>query len=99
MAKLWVRKCVPERQVNKTTMQHRISLRISVSENIYENWYEWHYGEKKDEKVTFRYINTKSGKVSEKTHLNFEGALRLACRMADDGRYKNFIFEISDFVG
>lgn len=75
-------------------MQHEVSKRIFIHETIYQDWYEYHYGDKKDERVAFRYINTKSGKVSEKTHLNFDGAFRLACRRADDGRYKNFIFEI-----
>ena len=79
-------------------MKHQVTRRVSVSQTIYEDWYEFSFGDKKDRKVSFYYINTRSGKVSVKTHLNFREAFALACRRADDGRYKNFIFEINDYV-
>lgn len=44
--------------------------------------------------VTFTYLNTRTGKESEKPGFTYEQALALAERRSCDGRYRNFIFII-----
>ena len=44
--------------------------------------------------VTFTYMNTRTGKTSEKPGFTFQQATDLAERRSLDGRYRNFIFII-----
>ncbi len=72
----------------------KVEARIKLSEEIYYNEWNYLYGERKDEKVLFGYHNIKTGKDSIKHGFTYADALSLARRRRDDGRYKNYEFQI-----
>ena len=70
------------------------SARIFISTGIFREEWEYMFGSKKNEAVTFTFCNVKTGKETERT-LTYSTALELAIMRSRDGRYKNFEFWIT----
>lgn len=73
----------------------QIEAKTFVSEEILLHEYDYMYGDKKDQKVDFTFINTRTGKENTKQAVfNYRHALNLARERRNDGRYKNYEYEI-----
>ena len=73
----------------------QIEKNIYVSEEILKDEYAYTYGEKKDQKVDFIFINTRTGKYNTKqAAFNYRHALNLARERRNDGRYKEYEYAI-----
>ena len=73
----------------------QIEAKTYVSEEILKNEYDYTYGEKKDQKVDFTFINTRTGKENTKYGVfDYRHALCLARERRNDGRYKNYEYAI-----
>ena len=73
----------------------QIEAKTYVSEEIMKNEYDYTYGEKKDQKVDFTFINTRTVKENTKQSVfNYRHALDLARARLNDGRYKNYEYAI-----
>ena len=73
----------------------QIEAKTYVSEEILKNEYDYTYGEKKDQKVDFTFINTRTGKENTKQAVfNYRHALDLARARRNEGRYKNYEYAI-----
>ena len=73
----------------------QIEAKTFVSEEILLHEYDYMYGDKKDQKVDFTFINTRTGKENTKQAVfNCRHALNLARERRNDGRYKNYEYEI-----
>ena len=70
-----------------------ISLKIKISDFLYDHEFDFAYGNKSNNKVTFVYVNIKTGKETKK-YFTYKEALELAYKRSSDGRYKNFVYEI-----
>ena len=69
--------------------------KVLIDDEIFYNEHAYMYGDKKEEKVIFTYVNQKTDKVSPKRDFTYPRALNLAMRRMKDGRYKNYTYEIS----
>lgn len=73
----------------------QIEAKTFVSEEILLHEYDYMYGDKKDQKVDFTYINKHTGKENTKYGVfNYQQALCLARERRNDGRYKNYEYAI-----
>ena len=73
----------------------QIEAKTFVSEEILLHEYDYMYGNKKDQKVDFTFINTRTGKENTKQAVfNYRHALNLARERRNDGRYKNYEYAI-----
>lgn len=73
----------------------QVEAKTFVSEEILLHEYDYMYGDKKDQKVDFTFINTRTGKENTKQAVfNYRHALNLARERRNDGRYKNYEYEI-----
>lgn len=73
----------------------QIEAKTFVSEEILLHEYDYMYGDKKDQKVDFTFINTRTGKENTKQAVfNYRHALNLARERRNDGRYKNYEYAI-----
>ena len=73
----------------------QIETRIFVSDDILLHEYDYMYGDKKDQKVNFTFINTRTGKENTKYGVfYYRHALCLARERRNDGRYKNYEYAI-----
>lgn len=78
-------------------MNREIERRIYVSERIFFQEYAYTYGSKCNDLVSFTYYNVKTGKETEiGLEMNYRSALSFARSRANDGRYKNFEFIITE---
>lgn len=76
-------------------MIHQVETRTFVTTDILIHEYEYMFGDRKDMKVDFTFINNKTGKENTKTNVfTYKKALELARSRRNDGRYKNFEFLI-----
>lgn len=76
-------------------MVHQVETRTFVTTDILIHEYEYMFGDRKDMKVDFTFINYKTGKENTKTNVfTYKEALELARRRRNDGRYNNFEFLI-----
>lgn len=76
-------------------MTHQVETRTFVTTDILIHEYEYMFGDRKDMKVDFTFINNKTGKENTKTNVfTYKEALDLARCRRNDGRYKNFEFII-----
>lgn len=82
-----------EQLLTATTM-YQITLKIQISDELFKNEYRYFYGELMNELVTFTYMNTKTGKETEKK-MTYRHALSLAQDRARDRRYKNYEYIIT----
>lgn len=73
---------------------YQIALKIQISDELFKNEYRYFYGELMNELVTFTYMNTKTGKETEKK-MTYRHALNLAQDRARDRRYKNYEYIIT----
>lgn len=73
---------------------YQIALKIQISDELFKNEYRYFYGEPMNELVTFTYMNTKTGKETEKK-MTYRHALSLAQDRARDRRYKNYEYIIT----
>lgn len=73
---------------------YQIALKIQISDELFKNEYSYFYGELMNELVTFTYMNTKTGKETEKK-MTYRRAINLAQDRARDGRYKNYEYIIT----
>lgn len=73
----------------------QIEAKTFLSEEILLHEYDYMYGDKKDQKVDFTFINTRTGKENTKQAVfNYRHALNLARERRNDGRYKNYEYAI-----
>lgn len=73
----------------------QVEAKTFVSEEILLHEYDYMYGDKKDQKVDFTFINTRTGKENTKQAVfNYRHALNLARERRNDGRYKNYEYAI-----
>lgn len=73
----------------------QIETKTFVSEEILLHEYDYMYGDKKDQKVNFTFINKSTGKENTKYGaFNYQHALCLARERRNDGRYKNYEYAI-----
>lgn len=73
----------------------QVEAKTFVSEEILLHEYDYMYGDKKDQKVNFTYINKRTGKENTKYGaFDYHHALCLARERHNDGRYKNFEYII-----
>ena len=76
-------------------MTHQVETRTFVTTDILIHEYEYMFGDRKDVKVDFTFINNKTGKENTKANVfTYKKALELARSRRNDGRYKNFEFLI-----
>lgn len=76
-------------------MTHQVETRTFVTTDILIHEYEHMFGDRKDMKVDFTFINNKTGKENTKANVfTYREALELARSRRNDGRYKNFEFLI-----
>ena len=76
-------------------MVHQVETRTFVTTDILIHEYEYMFGDRKDMKVDFTFINNKTDKENTTTNVfTYKEALNLARRRRNDGRYKNFEFLI-----
>ena len=73
---------------------YQIALKIQISDELFKNEYRYFYGELMNEWVTFTYMNTKTGKETEKK-MTYRHAISLAQDRSRDGRYKNYEYIIT----
>ena len=73
---------------------YQITLKIQISDELFKNEYRYFYGELMNELVNFTYMNTKTGKETEKK-MTYRHALSLAQDRARDRRYKNYEYIIT----
>ena len=73
---------------------YQIALKIQISDELFKNEYRYFHGELMNELVTFTYMNTKTGKETEKK-MTYQHALSLAQDRARDRRYKNYEYIIT----
>lgn len=73
----------------------QISLKIYLSEKIFENEYEYTYGKQKDNLVSFVFYNVVTDKAVSKK-MTYKKAIQLAYMRARDGRYKNYEYIIEE---
>lgn len=79
----------------KIRKRKQIETKIYVSEEILKDEYSYTYGEKKDQKVDFIFINIRTGKENTKqAAFNYRHALNLARERCNDRRYKNYEYAI-----
>lgn len=77
-------------------MIHQIESRTFISENLLLHEYEYTFGDKKDVKVNFTYLNVKTCKENEKVGVfTYKQAISLARERRNDKRYKNYEFIIT----
>lgn len=74
---------------------YELERRIYVTKEILLHEYSYYYGNKKDEKVEFVYLNVKTDKESVKV-FTYKKSLELARQRRADGRYKNYEFIIRE---
>ena len=72
----------------------QVEQKIWVAEKIFEHEYQYYYGDKKNELVSFTYYNFKKDRESTQIKVTYEYALALARSRSRDGRYKNFEYFI-----
>ena len=73
----------------------QIEAKITISDKIFVNEYAYTFGEKKEEKVDFTFVNVATGKVITKHAIfTYRQALNLARERRNDGRYKNYEYVI-----
>lgn len=73
----------------------QIESRIFVSDDILLHEYDYMYGDKKDQKVNFTFINTRTGKENTKQlAFKYRNAFNLARERRNDGRYKDYEYAI-----
>lgn len=75
---------------------NEIERRIFVSEKILLNEYEYVYGNRKNNMVKFSYYNFVKDRENIGIRMRYNDALALARGRANDKRYKNFEFFITD---
>ena len=76
-----------------------IESRIYVTQELLLNEYDYVYGDKKNQEVTFMYYNTKRDRESTQiTFENYSKALDFARYRRNDGRYRNYEFFIYNKV-
>ena len=73
---------------------YQIALKIQISDELFKNEYRYFYGESRSELVIFTFVNTKTGKETEKK-MTYRHALSLAQDRARDRRYKNYEYIIT----
>lgn len=71
-----------------------ISNRISISKKLFSNEYEYMFGKKKFEFVSFYYDHKVRG-LGRSIKMTYSKAYKLATERARDRRYKNYNFFIS----
>lgn len=71
-----------------------IERNVFLSDELFENEYEYMFGSKKDEIVTIIYYNTKTDKETVKRFWNYKLTLATAHGKAIDKRCKNFQYYI-----
>ena len=74
----------------------QIELKVTISEHLFANEYDYTFGSRKDEVVDFTFINIRTGKETTKRHFSYTKALALAHYRSMDGRCKNFEYHISE---
>lgn len=74
---------------------YELERRIYVTKEILLHEYSYYYGNKKDEKVEFVYLNVKTDKETVR-EFTYKKALGLAYERRADGRYKNYEFIIRE---
>lgn len=74
-----------------------METRIFVGEEIALNEYEFYYGKRKDEKVTFIFYNFKKDRITETVFKNYRHALEIAREKTHDKRCNNFEYYINVF--
>lgn len=73
----------------------QIEEKTFVSEEIFANEYDYTFGEKKNEKVDFTFINVVTAKeITKHAIFTYRQALNLARERRNDGRYKNYEYVI-----
>lgn len=77
-------------------MMNQIEAKIFVSEELLEDEYAYTFGEKKEEKVDFTFVNVATAKeITKHAIFTYRQALNLARERRNDGRYKNYEYIIS----
>lgn len=71
----------------------QIYPRVFIDEKIFNEEYAYRYGSKKDVLVEFNYVNEKNDKYTPKK-FTYSKAITLAEERKNDGRYKNYRYEI-----
>lgn len=74
----------------------QIEKKIFASEEIFANEYDYTFGEKKNEKVDFTFVNVVTAKeITKHAIFTYRQALNLARERSKDGRYKNYEYVIT----
>jgi hypothetical protein len=92
--------CITFASVKETRKDMKeIESRIYVTQELLLNEYDYVYGNKKNQEVTFVYYNVKKDREgTEKTFENYSKALDFARYRRNDGRYRNYEFFIYNKV-
>lgn len=74
----------------------QIEAKIYISDELLENEYAYTFGEKKEEKVDFTFVNVATGKeITKHAIFTYRQALNLARERRNDGRYRNYEYIIT----
>lgn len=71
----------------------QIYPKVFIDKRIFDEEYEYRYGNKKDVLVEFNYIQEKKERYIPKKFTYYD-AITLAEERMNDGRYKNYRYEI-----
>lgn len=71
----------------------QIYPKVFIDKRIFDEEYEYRYGSKKDVLVEFNYVHEKKDRYTPKK-FTYSSAITLAERRMNDGRYKNYRYEI-----
>lgn len=75
----------------------QIEAKIYISDELLENEYAYTFGEKKEEKVDFTFVNVATGKeITKHAIFTYRQALNLARERRNDGRYRNYEYIINN---
>lgn len=72
----------------------QVMLKVFISDEIFRNEYDYLYGSKAEQEVSFTYHNVKKDKEGKSINMTYKKALDFAYYRSRDGRYKNFEYLI-----
>lgn len=76
-------------------MIHQVETRIFLTDDILIHEYEYTYGDRKDKKVDFTFVNNVTCKETAKKQVfTYRQAISIAREKRNDKRYKNYEFLI-----
>ena len=73
----------------------QLTLKIHVSEKIYEREYDYLFGDKSESPVVFSFYNIPKDTETRRV-MTYRSALDLAYRRSRDERYRNYNYFITD---